>query len=230
MKRIKWLLLSGFICAGIWVAVIAPQAVENFLPEVNTTFPEVREYRETVRGHGVIQSIHRGSQIEYYLLASVRERDINAVKVGQPAQLYGVAIGDGVFTAVVKEIANEAQRIEMGGILETVVDVVLKIDYVENHTDNHDRLIRPGYTALAVIGIDEPREILLISYEAINQDDRGEYVLILRGNTAVRRDIITGVELVEGAEVISGVREGDELILRPERLEENSLVRRTYEH
>jgi multidrug efflux pump subunit AcrA (membrane-fusion protein) len=103
-------------------------------------------------------------------------------------------------------------------VTETVVDVVLQID-------NPDELLRPGYTAQAIIGVGEPREMLLIPYAAINQDDRGEYVFVLAGNTALRRDIITGIELAEGAEMLAGVREGDDLIVRPERYTENSLVR-----
>ena len=215
MKRIKWILLGVFISAGVWAALIAPQAVESLLPEVATTFPVVHEHRQTVRGQGVIQGSRENG---FFLVAAVRERDINAVHVCQPAELYGAAIGNGYFSATVVKISDEARRIEVGGVSEAVVDVILEVV-------NPSELIRSGYTAEAVITVDEPREILLIPYETINQDDRGEYVLILRGNTAVRRDIVTGAELPEGAEILSGVREGDELILRPEKFDDNMLVR-----
>ncbi|MCL2108453.1 MAG: hypothetical protein FWH20_03795 [Oscillospiraceae bacterium] len=215
MRRIKWVLLGMFISAGVWAAVIAPQAVESLLPEVLTVAPQKEVYREVVRGAGVIQGSH---ETGFFIVAAIREQDINAVSPRQPAELYGAAIGKGEFKAVVVKLAEEARRIEVGGIVETVVDVVLDIV-------NPNEFIRPGYTAEAVIEVDLPREILLIPYEAINQDDRGEYVLILRGNTAVRRDITTGKELPNGAEILSGVRAEDELILRPERIDENSLVR-----
>jgi hypothetical protein len=107
---------------------------------------------------------------------------------------------------------------------------MLEIDNYESfsHIDEPSELvIRSGYTAEAVIAVNEPRELLLVPYEAINQDDKGEFVLVLAGHTAVRRNIITGLELPEGAEIIEGVCESDELIINPEKFTENMLVRRS---
>jgi hypothetical protein len=222
-KYIKWAFLGIFITLGVWATVIAPQATLNMLPEAETVFPHSISYREVVRGNGIIYN--KGGS--YFLTAAVRERDINAVKTCQPAELYGVAIGDGVYTAVVREIAGFARQIEFIGVTETVVDVVLELDNIDDVAVNSDGFIRAGYTAEAIIGVGEPREMVLIPYEAINQDEQGEYVFVLVGNTALRRDILTGIELAEGAELLSGIREDDELIVRPERYEENMLVRRS---
>jgi hypothetical protein len=211
---IKWAFLCLFIFAGVWAAAIAPEAAFNMLPEVELVHPRIINYREEVRGAGVIFS--RNNQ--FYLSAAVREGDINSIETGQPAELHGAAIGDGNYTATVFEIASFARQAELMGVTETVVDVVLLID-------NPDELLRPGYTATAIIGVSEMRELMLIPYTAINQDDRGEYVFVLAGNTALRRDIITGIELAEGAEMLAGVREGDDLIVRPERFAEGALVR-----
>jgi hypothetical protein len=220
-KYIKWAFLGVFITAGVWATVIAPQAALNMLPEAETTFPRVISHREVVRGSGVIFTADN----LYYLTVAVRESDINAVRIGQPAKLYGAAIGDGIYTAAVLEIADFARQVEIGGITETVVDVVLELDNIAEATVNPYEFIRAGYTAEAVIGVGEPREMLLAPYSAIDQDDRGEYVFVLAGNTVLRRDIITGMELAEGAELLAGVREGDELIVRPERYTENMLVK-----
>jgi len=213
-KWLKWAFLSIFITLGAWAAVIAPQATLNMLPEVETTFPAKQSYREVVRGAGIIYN----SGERYFLTAAVRERDINAVRAGQPAELYGAAIGEAVYEAEVYRIADVARQIEAYGVTETVVDVVLELT-------NPDEFLRSGYTAEAVISVGEPRELVLVPYEAINQDERGEYVLVLVGNTAVRRDIITGIELAAGTELIAGIRESDELILKPEKFSENMLVK-----
>jgi multidrug efflux pump subunit AcrA (membrane-fusion protein) len=220
-KYIKWILLIAFISTGVWATVIAPQATLNMLPEAETTFPRSISHREVVRGAGVIFTADN----LFYLTASVRESDINSVRIGQPAELYGAAIGDGIYTAVVREIADFARQTETGGVIETVVDVVLELDNIEEAAVNPDEFIRAGYTAEARIAVGEAREMVLVPYSAINQDERGEYVFVLAGNTALRRDIVTGLELAEGAELLAGIREGDELIVRPERFAENSLVR-----
>ena len=211
---IKWLFLGVFVFAGVYAAAIAPEATLNMLPEVELVSPQVINHREVVRGAGIIFS--RGNQ--FFLSVAVRERDINSVEKGQSAELHGAAIGEGNYTATVLEVADFARQQEFMGVTETVVDVILRLD-------NPDELIRPGYTAQAIISVSEPREMLLIPYTAINQDDRGEYVFVLVGNTALRRNLITGIELAEGAEMLAGVREDDDLIVRPERISENSLVR-----
>ncbi|MCL2637730.1 MAG: efflux RND transporter periplasmic adaptor subunit [Oscillospiraceae bacterium] len=220
-KYIKWAFLGIFVTAGAWAAVIAPQATFNMLPEVETTFPSVVSHCEVVRGAGIIYS----AGDTFFLSAAVREGDINAVKIRQPAELYGAAIGDGIYTAEVLEIADFARQQEIGGITETVVDVILELNNIDEIAVNPDEFIRAGYTAEAVINVGESREMLIVPYSAINQDKRGEYVFILAGNTALRRDILTGIELAEGAELLAGIREGDELIVRPERYSENMLVK-----
>ena len=218
-KWFKWIFLGVFLCLGAYASMIAPQAVESTLPEVETLFPEKRDYREVVKGGGII---YISGKDEFMLRAAVREGDINSVRENQSAVLCGEAIGDGDYTAVVTEISPAAYRREAGGIAETVVDVILRID---NPYEFKDRLIRPGYTAEAAINVGESREILLVPYEAISQDEKGEYVLVLTGNTAIRKDIVTGAELADGTELLSGARETDELIMNPERYAENALVK-----
>jgi len=214
-KYFKWVFLSLFIVLGIIGAATMPAAVENMLPEVFVTEPLLYSYVETVNGGGIIQgSLERG----FILTAAVREGDINSVFVSQPAKLYGPAIGDGEFFATVLEIASIAEQREIGNVTETVVNVVLSVD-------NPNELLRSGYTAEAEIFVNEPREMLLIPYDVINQDDKGEFVLALIRNTAVRRDIVTGLELSEGAEVLAGVLESDRLIIKPEKYNENMLVK-----
>ncbi|MCL1823586.1 MAG: hypothetical protein FWG44_05225 [Oscillospiraceae bacterium] len=214
-KHIKWFLLSAFILTGVWAAAIAPSAVENMLPEAETIRIEKQVYTPVVKGNGII---YKAEDNYFYIKTAVRESDINAVQISQPAKLYGAAIGDGQYTAEVTEIASTAYQREFGGVQETVVDVVLQIV-------NHDEFIRSGYTAEAIISVLPERSILLAPYETINQDDRGEFVLVLRGNTAVRKDIVTGAELITGAEVITGLTENDELIINPEKYSENALIK-----
>ena len=100
---------------------------------------------------------------------------------------------------------------------ETVVEVVLKID-------NPGDELRTGYSARADIKTADSREIFIIPYSVILQDDVGEYVFVLSGNSAIRRDIVTGAELSEGAEVLSGLTRDDRIIAAPESITENALV------
>ena len=57
------------------------------------------------------------------------------------------------------------------------------------------------------------RNMLTVPYEAVRQDERNvEYVYLAQGSRAVRRNIVTGVELLEGVEVKEGLAAGDLVI------------------
>jgi hypothetical protein len=122
-------------------------------------------------------------------------------------------------------------------VMETVVEVVLRInnpDVVKisgnsGRTGESGGILRHGYSARADIKTAQPRTIHIIPYSAIMQDDIGEYVYIVHGNTATRRDILTGIELSRGAEVVAGLNVSDEVIVTPDTLSEDTLVRRAEE-
>lgn len=214
---LKWLSLALFLGSGAYAAVYVPVAVENFLPSVNTVYPEKAEYCRTVQGSGLVLSLENG----WLAQVSVNESDIRLVEKGQKAVLNGAAFDDGAYTAKVLSIADSAMQVMSanGLTVETVVEVTLKIE-------NPDKNLRSGYTAQAVINVDEPREVIIIPYEVICQDDEGEFVYILNGNTAVRKNIITGAELSEGTELVAGLFETDEIITATENITGSMLVKK----
>lgn len=212
----KWLCLGAFLCFGGYAAISAESAVAGFLPEVQTVALQKATYCRTVNGGGNI--IRTPS--DWRVSITVNESDIRHVRTGQKAALHGAAFDNGVYVASVVEIADTAR---ISGTYATVVDVVLKIE-------NPDENLRSGYTAQADIEIGEPREILVVPYEAVEQDDEGEFVYVVGKKSEIssdgdkesvitsasRRGIVTGAELSGGAEVISGLTEADEVIIPPE--------------
>ena len=75
-----------------------------------------------------------------------------------------------------------------------------------------DADLKPNFTATARIVTDSPQQVLLAPYEAVRQDENGqEYVYLYSKGSAIRRDITTGREYADGAEVLSGLREGDRI-------------------
>lgn len=203
------------ILAAGWVAVFnIPDAVENFLPAVKTVTMIPTEYSRTASGTGLIA--HDG--VAWYATVAIGESDIRYVEAGQSADIKGAAFDDGVYTATVLEVGTTAITHQGEFIQETIVEVVLQID-------NPDDALRHGYTVRAEIKTDEARTIHIIPYSAILQDEVGEYVYVLSGNTAVRRDILTGIELADGAQVIKGLHEKDEVITSPgANISDNTLV------
>jgi len=208
-------IIAIIVAAGFIAVFNLPEAVESFLPKVDTITIIKAGYSETVSGAGVVSKI--GS--DWFVTVSIGESDIRKIETDQPAAISGAAFEDGVYTARVHTIGTVATRKQGEFAFETVVEVTLKID-------NPDEELRVGYTARAEIKTEDEREIFIVPYSVINQDDIGEYVYILSGNSVIRRDILTGAELAQGAEVLQGLHENDEIISSPEYLRDRMLVAR----
>lgn len=308
--RLKYFLLLLIIILGSYMVFLVPEAVESWIPVVNTVTPQKKEYCKSVTGNGTIENISQedvlmdvpvviksfmvnsgdkitagqvlgtidkeqtvalfstvAEQSKQYsgldialaeanipseitspvsgvisslcskgtlvaqgepiativqqsslvLTAAVGESDIATVDVGQKVDIKGAAFKDGTYTGVVKQISPTARKQYAGTVQETVVDVVIAID-------NADDNLRAGYTAQAVIYTTPQQTLLTLPYSVICQDDTGEYVYIYRNGNSIRRDIMTGVELSEGAEVIDGIYEGDEVIANPAVVSANAVV------
>lgn len=225
-KFLKWLCLVLFIGSGVYTVFAVPEAVESFLPTVNTVRPEKAEYCRTVQGSGIILTTEKESnsylnEETWLVQIAVNESEIRFIEKGQTAELRGAAFDDGIYTAKVMNISNTAHQVQVnsGLIIETVIDVTLQIE-------NPDENLRAGYSVQALINIGEPREVWVVPYEVICQDEASEYVYILKGNIAKRCDIKTGAELAEGAELLFGLYETDEIITSPESVESGGLVKR----
>ena len=210
---LRILSIAVILTAGVYAVFKAPKAVESFLPKVDTINLIKAEFCETVSGAGTISK----SGEDWFVKVFIGERDIRKVKIEQSADLSGAAFDDGVYSATVTAIESSATRKQGEYAYETVVEVTLQID-------NPDEELRSGYTARAEIKTEQERHIFIVPYSVICQDDTGEYVYVLSGNSAVRRDILTGAELSDGVEVVKGLGEKDEIISVPENVEDNKLV------
>lgn len=152
------------------------------------------------------------------LTAPVSELYISEVQVGQTVSFTLSAYPDEVFSGKIAAIAGSARSRYSGSVLETVVDVTIA-------PDEFDPRMRSGLTADVCFTLTQPKNICVLSYEAIGQDEGGEYVYVYENDKAIKRKIFTGAEFSDGAEIIKGVT-ADELVLAsPESITENSYVR-----
>ena len=65
-----------------------------------------------------------------------------------------------------------------------------------------------------------------MAYKAVRQDKDGtEYVYVFRDGVAVRKDIVTGLELSDGIEVLSGLLPEDKVLMSQEEIENGNYVK-----
>lgn len=152
------------------------------------------------------------------LTSAVSELNIARIQPGQPVEFTLSAYPDDVFTGTVSKIAGSARSQYSGAVLETVVDVLIS-------PDSTDPRLRSGLTADVSFQLSDPRKICVLPYNAIGQDEEGEYVYLLEDGAAVKHKIFTGAEFSDGTEVIKGATINDKVFLDPEDISLSKYVR-----
>lgn len=152
------------------------------------------------------------------LTSAVSELNIARIQPGQPVEFTLSAYPNDVFTGTVSKIAGSARSQYSGAVLETVVDVLIS-------PDSTDPRLRSGLTADVRFQLSDPRKICVLPYNAIGQDEEGEYVYLLEDGAAVKHKIFTGAEFSDGTEVIKGATINDKVFLDPEDISLSRYVR-----
>lgn len=152
------------------------------------------------------------------LTSAVSELNIARIQPGQPVEFTLSAYPDDVFTGTVSKIAGSARSQYSGAVLETVVDVLIS-------PDSTDPRLRSGLTADVRFQLSDPRKICVLPYNAIGQDEEGEYVYLLEDGAAVKHKIFTGAEFSDGTEIIKGATINDKVFLDPEDISLSRYVR-----
>lgn len=217
---LKMLIIAALLFSAGYIAFRVPQAAESFLPFSRTIKAESYTYAPTVTAKGTI--IKSGGQ--WLAVVAVNEGDILSVEAGQPARLSGAALPDGEFSGKVASVSDTAytSTFSAASAPVTVVDVTVNID------EGDEALLRSGYSVTAQLTTGEERTVNMLPYSVIAQDEQGEYVYVLENGVAVRRGIVTGIELSDRTEIVEGVTSEDLVLTNPETLFEGARVRTVY--
>ncbi len=155
---------------------------------------------------------------ELILTVPVSEQYISRISEGQQVSFSLTAYPDEVFAGTVTGIAGSARSKYVGSVLETVVDVRIS-------PGSYDERLKTGLTADVSFALTQPRNICILPYEAIGQDEAGEYVYLYQDGKAVRRRIFTGAEFPDGTEILKGVTAEDSVFTNPDEIAESRFVR-----
>jgi multidrug efflux pump subunit AcrA (membrane-fusion protein) len=134
--------------------------------------------------------------------AYVDETDIGKVRVGQEAIFTVDAFPDREFSGKVTAIYPKAL------IQQNVVtyDVVIAID-------NREGSLRPDMTASTTITVAKREQVLAVPNQAVRREDGERVVFVPEDNRVARRPIKTGWKDKHYTEVLSGLKEGDRVIV-----------------
>jgi len=148
-----------------------------------------------------------------YMDVNLPESAINYVKANQQANITHYTLPDDTLRGVISELSpaiSAETRTFKGKLL----------------IQNDKLLLRPGMFVKADIVVDQADSSIIIPKEVIVSNRQRKYVYIVEKNTAIIRDIKTGLEDENNIEVTDGLNENDNLVVKGfETLKENSKVR-----
>ena len=145
-------------------------------------------------------------ETELEVQVNINETYIDKIKTGQKADVVFTALPDRKFSGTVVKIADEATQTSGLTGKETTVQVTVRLD------DNIKDKVRIGYSADCTIITSTDDNVLILPYECIRSDDKGDYVFTIKKNRAKKVYVKTGKEYKDGTEIVSGLSKNDLII------------------
>jgi len=131
--------------------------------------------------------------------AHVAAEHLGRVRVGQKAAIVTEAWADRAFDGEVVAIAP-------------AIDPATNAVLVRIRVSNRERLLKVGMFAQARIGLQEKKGALVVPPSAVSKSDEGAAVYVVSGADATRTPVTLGLETPEAVEVLSGVKEGQQVL------------------
>lgn len=148
----------------------------------------------------VIMTIADMSKMEIKVL--VDETDIGKIKNGQKVSFTVDTYTDKTFHGTVKSISREAT---------TSSNVVYYPVYVD--VDAVQDLLYPTMTARVTIQVGESSDALLVPLSALKEEKGQKYIQVQANGTTEKVFVKTGLSDDEKVEILSGVKEGAQVVL-----------------
>ena len=137
------------------------------------------------------------------VMAEVEETDIPNVQEGQAVEIFLDAYPDVTFSGKVTQVGVKSQT---GSAGTTVFPVVVQMDRT-------DIPLRLGYNATVDIKVLSLSNVIAVPITAVFTEDGTEYVFVVEDGKAYHREIETGDRTEEWVEVVSGLDEGERVVV-----------------
>ncbi|MEW6555471.1 MAG: efflux RND transporter periplasmic adaptor subunit [Actinomycetota bacterium] len=137
------------------------------------------------------------------VMAEVEEADIPNVREGQTVEIYLDAYPDVTFSGKVTQVGVRSQTGSSG---TTVFPVVVQMDRT-------DIPLRLGYNATVDIKVLSKSDVVAVPITAVFSEDGSEYVFVVEGGKAYRREVDAGDRTEEWVEIVSGLDEGERVVV-----------------
>ncbi|MDD2731946.1 MAG: efflux RND transporter periplasmic adaptor subunit [Candidatus Pacebacteria bacterium] len=145
-------------------------------------------------------------QAPFQVKVDIYEEEIVDIKVGNPVKINLVAFPDETLKGEVSSI-DPAEK-----LINNVVYYEVTIDFIETKEG-----IKPGMTADIVIEAVKKENILAVLNEAIEKINGKRVVEVFKDGKIEEREIEIGLEGNDMTEIVSGISEGEQIVLSKNR-------------
>ncbi|HWR60379.1 MAG TPA: efflux RND transporter periplasmic adaptor subunit [Clostridia bacterium] len=161
-----------------------------------------------------------GGSNGYYFESDVLIEDLEGVLVGSPAIIEDEDMG-------IKDVRGKVRKIHpRAESVTSDLGIEQKRVKIEIEPDNPVEGMRPGYDATVKIITQSKENTLLVPEKAVFDYQGRDHVFVNENGTAKLRTIEKGLESDEQVEVLSGLKEGELVVLSPaEELEEGARIK-----
>lgn len=142
--------------------------------------------------------------------AEIAEADVATVSAGLPVHFTLLGKKTKTYTSTLKSIDPAPKEITEGNSLTSSTAIYY---YGDIDIDNPTGELRYGMTATVTIEVDKAENALIIPMTAINDTPRGSMVMVLENDRPTPHPITLGLDDGINAQVLSGLNEGDAVIV-----------------
>ena len=145
----------------------------------------------------------------------ISEGDITKVKPGMDVTYTILSEPDTLFTTRLKSIDPGLTTLTDGKYkptTDTSSSTSAVFYYGKLIVPNTDGKLRIGMTTQSSINIAAAKNVLLVPSIAVQKYGNQQFVNVLEGDTVIRKEITTGISDTLNVEVVSGLREGEQVI------------------
>lgn len=174
---------------------------------------ELREGSKVAAGSPVFQVVDLR---EMRVKVQVEEADALLVRKGQEVRVYLDALPGKTFTGRVESVGVKAEKGSSGN---TVFPVYVRLDRTEED-------LRIGLNATVDLQVESREQAVVIPLSAVVESDGRSFVYVVSEGKAVLREVVLGIREKEMVEVISGLEEGELVVVEDvRRVKEGMRVR-----
>jgi membrane fusion protein (multidrug efflux system) len=153
----------------------------------------------TLQPNSVAFEIKRADILEAIL--NIPEKELIKIRAGQSATIRVDALEDAQFDGTLVRVAPEIDP--KSGTFRATVEARNELD-----------LLKPGMFARVEVLFDSQADALLVAREAILNQRTGQNVYLVRDGLAHLQPVKTGYLMGDQVEVLTGLTEGDEVVIR----------------